>query len=167
MIADRAYDSSALRDELKKNVVQRRSFPKSNRVHEIDYDVEMYKACPRESGGGVIWWRISFVTSSTSVVLRCVLGRPMSVTPRWFMWLAIAWHSPKCQQALGHVSFYFAEDERSYHILGGNQSNMVNVARLERNRFLAARWPLSALEPQGNAVLLADVGTGGFSTGES
>ena len=24
----------------------------------------------------------------------------MSVTPRWFMWLALAWHSPKCQQAL-------------------------------------------------------------------
>ena len=28
---------------------------------------------------------------------------------------------------LGHVAFYFAEDERTYHVLGGNQSNMVSV----------------------------------------
>ena len=68
---------------------------------------------------------------------------------------------------LGHVGFYFAEDDASYHVLGGNQSNMVNVARLEKNRLLTARWPLSALEPEGNVVLLADVGDTAFSTDES
>ena len=77
LIADRAYDSNALRDELEERGVMAVIPPRSNRVDEIDYDREMYKACPRESGGGVIWWRISSVTSSSSVVLRCVLRRRM------------------------------------------------------------------------------------------
>ena len=63
MIADRAYDSNALRDESAERGATAVIPPRSNRVDEIDYDREMYKACLRESGGGVIWWRISFVTS--------------------------------------------------------------------------------------------------------
>ena len=77
LIADRAYDSNALRDELKKRGVTVVIPPRSNRVETLEYDVEMYKACPRESGGGAIWWRISFVISNSSVVLRCVLRRRM------------------------------------------------------------------------------------------
>jgi uncharacterized protein (TIGR02594 family) len=42
---------------------------------------------------------------------------------------------------LGHVGFYWAEDDSTYHILGGNQSNAVTIARLQKERFLAARWP--------------------------
>lgn len=41
----------------------------------------------------------------------------------------------------GHVGFYISEDSTSYHILGGNQSNTVNVTRVSKNRFLGARWP--------------------------
>ena len=77
LIADRAYDSNTLRDELKERGATAVIPPRSNRVETMEYDVEMYKACPRESGGGVIWWRISFVISSGSVVLRCVLRRRM------------------------------------------------------------------------------------------
>ena len=43
LIADRAYDSNALRDELKERSATAVIPPKSNRVDEIDYDVEMYK----------------------------------------------------------------------------------------------------------------------------
>ena len=66
LIADRAYDSNALRDELEERGATVVIPPRSDRVDEIAYDVEMYKACPRESGGGVIWWRISLSSQAVS-----------------------------------------------------------------------------------------------------
>lgn len=41
----------------------------------------------------------------------------------------------------GHVGFYVGEDATHYHVLGGNQSNQVNIMRLEKNRLVTARWP--------------------------
>lgn len=41
----------------------------------------------------------------------------------------------------GHVGLYVSEDDKYYHILGGNQSNSVNVTKVAKNRFLGARWP--------------------------
>lgn len=41
----------------------------------------------------------------------------------------------------GHVGFYVSEDDTSYHILGGNQSDAVTITRIAKDRFLAARWP--------------------------
>ena len=41
----------------------------------------------------------------------------------------------------GHVGFYVSEDDETYHILGGNQSNSVNITRVAKNRFLECRWP--------------------------
>lgn len=41
----------------------------------------------------------------------------------------------------GHVGFYVSEDSTYYHILGGNQSNTVNVTKIDKNRFAGARWP--------------------------
>lgn len=41
----------------------------------------------------------------------------------------------------GHVGFYHAEDLTHYHVLGGNQSNSVNIMRIAKNRLIAARWP--------------------------
>jgi hypothetical protein len=32
---------------------------------------------------------------------------------------------------LGHVGFYWAEDDDTYYILGGNQSDAVTIARLQ------------------------------------
>lgn len=66
---------------------------------------------------------------------------------------------------LGHVGFYFAEDERTYHVLGGNQSNMVNVARLRKDRLLGARWPVTALAPEATVVTVDSAG-GTLSTDE-
>jgi uncharacterized protein (TIGR02594 family) len=51
------------------------------------------------------------------------------------------------QSGKGHVGFYWAEDDGAYHILGGNQSDSVSVARLSKDRFLAARWPNNAGNP--------------------
>jgi uncharacterized protein (TIGR02594 family) len=41
----------------------------------------------------------------------------------------------------GHVGFYAGEDATHYHVLGGNQSNAVNIQRIAKTRLLAARWP--------------------------
>lgn len=39
----------------------------------------------------------------------------------------------------GHVGLYVGEDRTHYHVLGGNQSNQVNVMRLAKSRLHQAR----------------------------
>lgn len=41
----------------------------------------------------------------------------------------------------GHVAFYVGEDATHYHVLGGNQSDSVNVMRIAKDRCIARRWP--------------------------
>lgn len=41
----------------------------------------------------------------------------------------------------GHAGFLVDEDERSYHVLGGNQRNSVSIERIPKARFLGCRWP--------------------------
>jgi uncharacterized protein (TIGR02594 family) len=41
----------------------------------------------------------------------------------------------------GHVGFYVGEDATAYHVLGGNQSDAVNVMRILKVRCIATRWP--------------------------
>lgn len=45
------------------------------------------------------------------------------------------------RQGGGHVGFYVSEDDCSYHILGGNQSDQVNITAISKDRFKGARWP--------------------------
>lgn len=53
----------------------------------------------------------------------------------------------------GHVGFYNGEDAQAYHVLGGNQSNAVNVTRVGKDRFLGTRRPASMPELLGGRVL--------------
>jgi uncharacterized protein (TIGR02594 family) len=53
---------------------------------------------------------------------------------------------------LGHVGFYNGEDHTAYHVLAGNQSDMVNIARVGKDRFVGARWPKSAAGLTGNVI---------------
>jgi len=39
----------------------------------------------------------------------------------------------------GHVGIYVGEDTTCYHVLGGNQSNSVNVTRIAKNRLFQIR----------------------------
>jgi len=48
----------------------------------------------------------------------------------------------------GHVGFYAAEDADAYHVLGGNQSDAVTIARVAKARLLAARRPPYNSKPQ-------------------
>ena len=58
----------------------------------------------------------------------------------------------------GHVGFYVGEDVTHYHVLGGNQSNAVTIARINKDRLLGARWPDTAERPDGTVVRRAAVG---------
>jgi uncharacterized protein (TIGR02594 family) len=55
--------------------------------------------------------------------------------------------------AKGHVGFYNGEDAQAYHVLGGNQSNAVNVTRVGKDRFLGTRRPASMPELPGGRLL--------------
>lgn len=39
----------------------------------------------------------------------------------------------------GHVGIYVGEDEKCYHVLGGNQGNLMSVSRIDKNRLYKAR----------------------------
>lgn len=39
----------------------------------------------------------------------------------------------------GHVGIYVGEDDKCYHVLGGNQSNSVSVTRIDKTRLFKAR----------------------------
>lgn len=65
----------------------------------------------------------------------------------------------------GHVGFYEGEDKTTYSVRAGNQSNAITVARIAKNRCIAARWPTSYPLPTGGAV--ASTLTGKVSTNEA
>jgi uncharacterized protein (TIGR02594 family) len=65
----------------------------------------------------------------------------------------------------GHVGFYRGEDPNHYYVLGGNQSNSVNVAKITKNRLIGARWPLTGLAGSGQTVSMT--GGGPVSTNEA
>lgn len=42
----------------------------------------------------------------------------------------------------GHVGIYIAEDEKAYHVLGGNQGNRYSITRIAKNRLTGVRRPI-------------------------
>lgn len=59
----------------------------------------------------------------------------------------------------GHVGFYAAEDGNAYHVLGGNQSNAVNIVRIAKSRLLGAYWPVTAAGIDSDRELVASDGS--------
>ncbi len=60
----------------------------------------------------------------------------------------------------GHVGMYVGEDKTHYHVLGGNQSDSVSIARIEKGRLLGARrckWKVNQ-PPNVRVVKLAATG---------
>ena len=48
---------------------------------------------------------------------------------------------------LGHVGFYWREDESSFHVLGGNQRDRIGIHRYAKHRLIGVRWPDGVDEP--------------------
>lgn len=104
------------------------------------------------------WCGLFVAHCVTSVGLPLEIQNPLS---------ALAWNkygtkTEPCLGAImtftrsggGHVGFYVSEDSSTYHILGGNQSNSVNITKLVKSRFVGARWPtdLEHLQVPGRIV---------------
>lgn len=51
------------------------------------------------------------------------------------------------RQGGGHVGFLVGESPTDYYVLGGNQSNAVNIMPIAKHRMLAIRWPASLGKP--------------------
>lgn len=52
------------------------------------------------------------------------------------------------RQGGGHVGFLVGEDAKNFYVLGGNQSNMVNIQPIAKSRMDAIRWPVSLALPE-------------------
>lgn len=67
----------------------------------------------------------------------------------------------------GHVGFYAGENDNAFLVYGGNQSNAVGFAWIDKTRLLGARRPKYAIGEPGNVrkVLLTE--TGELSTNEA
>lgn len=46
----------------------------------------------------------------------------------------------------GHVGFYVSEDDDNYHVLGGNQNDMVCIKKVAKANCVAMRWPTDHLD---------------------
>ena len=79
-------------------------------------------------------------------------GVETGITPKDALW-ALNWNKFGTKQKVamlgdiltfkrnggGHVGIYVGEDNLCYHVLGGNQSNMVNITRIEKSRCAGIR----------------------------
>jgi uncharacterized protein (TIGR02594 family) len=69
------------------------------------------------------------------------------------------------RQGGGHVALYVGEDDTAYHVIGGNQSDQVNVTRIAKSRRYAIRRPAYNVQPA-NVRPIRLAAQGGLSTNE-
>jgi uncharacterized protein (TIGR02594 family) len=67
----------------------------------------------------------------------------------------------------GHVGIYVGEDDTCYHILGGNQSNMVCITRIEKSRVNSIRRTNWKLKQPKNVRVIKLESNGVISKNES
>ena len=103
---------------------------------------------------GVVW-RDDEMPWCGGFVAACLLAagvEPVKIAARaksWAAWganLRVTHLAPGAvlvfgREGGGHVGFYVGEDDRAFHVLGGNQSNAVTITRIGKTRLIAARWP--------------------------
>ena len=67
----------------------------------------------------------------------------------------------------GHVAIYVGEDKTTYHVLGGNQSDMVCITRIRKERCIAIRrTPWKIAQPENVRVIKLEA-TGVVSANEA
>lgn len=67
----------------------------------------------------------------------------------------------------GHVGIYVGEDDTAYHVLGGNQSNSVNVTRIAKTRLHQARRTTWKVAQPASVRKIRLSSTGKLSTNEA
>ncbi len=104
------------------------------------------------------------------LALLCVRsGKPMPSAPLWALNWA-KWGEDGGQPELGdvlvfvrpgggHVGLYVGEDGAAYHVLGGNTSDAVKIARIDKHRLYACRQFYAVGKPANvRPVILAPTG---------
>lgn len=101
------------------------------------------------------WWRDDETPWCGVFVAHCLREAGLPVAKNWMR--ALAWieygsnlrttHvAPGAilifnRKGGGHVGFYVGENQTHYFVLGGNQGNSVNIAKIAKERCAAIRWP--------------------------
>jgi uncharacterized protein (TIGR02594 family) len=68
----------------------------------------------------------------------------------------------------GHVGIYVGEDVEAYYVLGGNQSDQVNITRVAKGRLIAARrCPWRVMQPANVRPIHLAAAGGALSTNEA
>lgn len=67
----------------------------------------------------------------------------------------------------GHVGFYAGENDKAFLVYGGNQSNAVGFAWIEKSRLLAARRPVYKIAEPSNVRKIILSETGEYSKNEA
>ena len=80
--------------------------------------------------------------------------------------ILVFWRTDPVNSFNGHVGFYAGEDDDSFYVLGGNQSDKVSIARVAKARFLEARFPSTAAFGERKIVRLTPT-SDPFSTDEA
>jgi uncharacterized protein (TIGR02594 family) len=93
-------------------------------------------------------------------------GRQLPVDPLWALhWGTFGAPSPEpmlgdvltfIRPGGGHVALYVGEDKDCYHVLGGNQSDAVNITRIEKKRMYRARRPNYIKQPANVRKIMLD-----------
>lgn len=101
------------------------------------------------------WWKDDETPWCGTFVAHCLQETGLPVIKNWFRakeWasygLALRGNNVApgailvfVREGGGHVGFYVGEDASFYFVLGGNQSNGVNIMKLAKARCIAIRWP--------------------------
>lgn len=112
-------------------------------------------------------WCASFVSWT---MVEVGLQNPNTARARDFLYYGQAMQTPQIGSIVvlsrgsspsqGHVGFYMGERDDKILVLGGNQSNSVNIAPYAKARVLAYRWPPGVPKPEPeNIVEAARTGT--------
>tara|TARA_R110000868_G_C10960758_1_gene768469 strand:+ start:2148 stop:2630 length:483 start_codon:yes stop_codon:yes gene_type:complete len=101
------------------------------------------------------WWSEDETPWCGTFVAHCLQTVGLPVAPNWFRAKDWATYGSNlrsthvapgailvfAREGGGHVGFYTGEDNTFFYVLGGNQSNAVNVMKLAKARCIAIRWP--------------------------
>lgn len=122
-------------------------------------------------------WCGDFVESISKLVLpNEALPGALGENPFWARnWLLFGVAIQPCFGAIvvfergsgGHVGYLVGQDATHYYVLGGNQSDGVTIARIEKRRALGTRWPNTHIRPASEYLPQMKPGTTKISYNEA
>lgn len=125
-------------------------------LHEVKDAKELDKALRLDASATAWCGAFAAMCIATALPLEPMVANPLG-SRNWLKFgqsigsphsgaVAVFWRGSKSGWQ-GHVGFVIGHDKTHLHILGGNQSDSVSVARIAKYRLLGYRWPSSHVLP--------------------